>query len=1356
MLSPALPSRHRQKSGCLHCQEADSSPNRLAATLGSPATELRSRHLYSRLKDLEKLDPTAEESTPYDVGRAATRRPKFQRRYPRFSRYRTPITTHPPPLERSREAGPNRARFILIGARTRRHAPLKVPAPSSPSSRATSALALHCHVSPSATSASATFLKGRKLWLYVTGQRHPPTPQKDETEDAFALRLEDWDGVNHQIITWLRNTSTPSVSMEFGGYDTAKDVWDMLASRYAGSDGAREHHLMVTLYQLRQDPGERITAFHSRMRFLWDQLAASEPVIKSVSDAQLVSTHRERTRLHQFLMGVLDDFESVRSQLLNRSPLPTVNQAVNDLVREETRLKSHRSSQPHTTVLATPVSVDPTHRGHTIDQCNMRARILQRSAALTASESVPSSDAAPFDPVSLTTPTYSIADLQALFNQVQVPSSSASNPALSVTPGISSEWFLDSACCNHMTDNPHLTSAHTPPVLPTITTADGSTMTVSHVGSISTPNLSVSDVFCVPKLHLNLLSIVGTARKVGRLFELTSLHFPSSSISAPVIAASASIELWHSRLGHVSLPRIQTLVSRGLLGSVSSSPFDCMPCQLGKQPALPFNNSESIASATFDLIHSDVWGPSPVPTTQYSKAIKVFRFDNAREYRQTDFSTILKHYGTIFHTSCAGTSQQNGRAERKFRHILDTVRALTNAASTPVSFWGEAALTVRTKLPPRSHLCCFLGYGLEEKGYRCYDPVAKRLRVSRHVVFWEHKMFYSLPSFSAGNDDSQADPLPNLFLEIPSPSAESVNPISDESPSADPPSDVSPTTDPTFNESPLSAPAANPVHTTAPEPRRSYRVSTLPSHLRDFHCFSAFATLHEPHTFREAFSDPLWQQAMKEELDALLKIGTWDLLDLPAGKSAIGCKWVYKIKTHSDGTVDRYKACLVAKGFTQEYGIDYEETFALVARLSSVRTLIAISASRHWPLFQMDVKNAFLNGELTEEVYMQLPPGFSQPPGFSYKVCRLRRALYGLKQAPRAWFAKFSSTISQHGFSASSYDSALFFRRSDHGITLLLLYVDDMIITGDDVQGIQDLKRFLGQHFKMKDLGPLSYFLGLEVSSSSDGYYLTQAKYTSDLISRAGITDSKIVDTPIEYNNRLNTHDGEPLPDATLYRQLVGSLVYLTVTRPDISYAVHIVSQFMAAPRSLHYAAVLRILRYLKGTLFHGLHFSSQSSLTLQAYSDADWAGDPTDRRSTTGYCFLLGDSLISWRSKKQSVVARSSTEAEYRALADTTAELLWLRWLLQDLGIDCSTVVPIHCDNRSAIQIAHNDVFHERTKHIEIDCHFVRHHLLQGTLQLRSVSSQDQLADIFTKPMPPGRFRDLISKLKLVSLHPT
>ena len=203
------------------------------------------------------------------------------------------------------------------------------------------------------------------------------------------------------------------------------------------------------------------------------------------------------------------------------------------------------------------------------------------------------------------------------------------------------------------------------------------------------------------------------------------------------------------------------------------------------------------------------------------------------------------------------------------------------------------------------------------------------------------------------------------------------------------------------------------------------------------------------------------------------------MVNLSSRKSAIGCKWVYKIKTRSDDTVGRYKALLVAMGFTQEYEIDYEETFALVTRLSSVKTLIVVSTARKWPLFHMDVKNVFLNGELSEEVYMKLPPGYSHPPGFPHRVFRLLRALYGLKQAPRAWFAKFSSTISQHGFSGSSFDTALFLRRSGHAITILLLYVDDMIITGDDMQGIQDLKHFLGRQFEMKDLGPLNYFLDL-------------------------------------------------------------------------------------------------------------------------------------------------------------------------------------------------------------------------------------------------------------------------------------
>ncbi|XP_051146976.1 uncharacterized mitochondrial protein AtMg00810-like [Andrographis paniculata] len=241
----------------------------------------------------------------------------------------------------------------------------------------------------------------------------------------------------------------------------------------------------------------------------------------------------------------------------------------------------------------------------------------------------------------------------------------------------------------------------------------------------------------------------------------------------------------------------------------------------------------------------------------------------------------------------------------------------------------------------------------------------------------------------------------------------------------------------------------------------------------------------------------------------------------------------------------------------------------------------------------------------------------------------------------------------------SDHDSALFLRRGSAGITVLLLYVDDMIITGDDASGISELQAHLHRHFEMKSLGPLRYFLGLEISDTSDGYYLSQAKYASDLLSSAGLTDSKTAPTPLDSDCHLTPMDSVPFDDPTLFRQLVGSLIYLIVTRPDIAYAVHIVSQFMSAPRTTHHSAVLRILRYVKGTLLHGLHYSARSSLVLTGYSDVDWAGDPSDRRSTIGFCFFLGDSLISWRSKKHTVVSQSSAESEYRALADTAAERL-------------------------------------------------------------------------------------------------
>ncbi|XP_050207277.1 uncharacterized mitochondrial protein AtMg00810-like [Mercurialis annua] len=285
----------------------------------------------------------------------------------------------------------------------------------------------------------------------------------------------------------------------------------------------------------------------------------------------------------------------------------------------------------------------------------------------------------------------------------------------------------------------------------------------------------------------------------------------------------------------------------------------------------------------------------------------------------------------------------------------------------------------------------------------------------------------------------------------------------------------------------------------------------------------------------------------------------------------------------------------------------------------------------------------------------------------------------------------------------------------------------------------------------MKDLGPLRYFLGIEVASSPKGYLLSQSKYISDIFERARLSDNKTVDTPIELNARYSISDGSPLPDPSLYRTVVGSLVCLTITRPDIAYVVHIVSQFVTSPTTVHWAEVLRILRYLHGTQFQTLLLSSASSLELCAYSDADWAGDPTDRKSTTVFCIFLGNSLISWKSKKQDVISRSSTEVEYRDIASTTCEIVWLRWSLADMGVSLRRPTPLHCDNKSAIQIAHNSVFYERTKHIEIDCHITRHHHQNGTLTLPFVSSSLQLADLFTKSLSSSRFRFLTDKLSML-----
>ncbi|PKI73561.1 hypothetical protein CRG98_006142 [Punica granatum] len=471
----------------------------------------------------------------------------------------------------------------------------------------------------------------------------------------------------------------------------------------------------------------------------------------------------------------------------------------------------------------------------------------------------------------------------------------------------------------------------------------------------------------------------------------------------------------------------------------------------------------------------------------------------------------------------------------------------------------------------------------------------------------------------------------------------------------------------------------------------------------------------EPRNYSEAAKDPRWRLAMAEEIRALEDNGTWVVQSLPHGKKPIGCKWVFKTKRRADGTVERYKARLVAKGFTQIEGVDFHETFAPVAKLVTVRCLLTVAVAKGWEMHQLDVHNAFLHGDLDEEVYMSLPPGFRS--GTAGQVCQLQKSLYGLRQASRNWYSKFVTALMHYGFRQSETDHSLF-TFSQGGVFLaVLVYVDDMILVTNDPISCAHFKDYLHQCFRIKDLGPLSYFLGIEIIHSDSGLFLNQRKYTLDILTEAGMLGSRPAHFPMEQQHRLSRDSGDPIPDPGLYRRLIGRLLYLTITRPELAYPVHILSQFLQDPRQDHWDAVMRVLRYLKQSPGQGI-FLRPTSLSLTAYCDADWASCPMTRRSLTGYFITLGGSPISWKTKKQTTISKSSAEAEYRAMAATVSELLWLRALLRSLGVSHDFPMRLFCDNQAALHIASNPVFHERTKHIEIDCHFIRQHLCSGAVE--------------------------------------
>ncbi|GJZ12436.1 putative ribonuclease H-like domain-containing protein [Tanacetum coccineum] len=521
---------------------------------------------------------------------------------------------------------------------------------------------------------------------------------------------------------------------------------------------------------------------------------------------------------------------------------------------------------------------------------------------------------------------------------------------------------------------------------------------------------------------------------------------------------------------------------------------------------------------------------------------------------------------------------------------------------------------------------------------------------------------------------------------------------------------------------------------------------------KDFqHClFACFLSQHEPKKISEALEDESWVDAMQEELLQFKIQKVWVLVDLPYGKKAIGTKWVYRNKKDERGVVVRNKARLVAQGHRQEEGIDYDEVFAPVARIEAIRIFLAFASYMGFIVYQMDVKSAFLYGKIDEEVYVSQPPGFLDPK-YPQKVYKVVKALYGLHQAPRAWYATLSSFLLKNGYRRGTIDKTLFIKKDKHDIILVQVYVDDIIFGSTKKSWCDEFEALMKSRFQMSSMGELTFFLGLQVKQKEDGIFISQDKYVAEILKKFDFANVKTASTPIETQKPLVKDEEASDVDVHLYRSMIGSLMYLTASRPDIMFAVCACSRFQVTPKSSHLSAVKRIFRYLKGKPKLGLWYPRVSSFDLESYSDSDYAGANLDRKSTTGGCQFLGRRLISWQCKKQTIMATSTTEAEYVAAVSYCGQVLWIQNQMLDYGFNFMNT-KIYIDNERTICIVKNPVYHSKTKHIAIRHHFIRDAYEKKLIQVLKIHTDDNVADLLTKAFDVSRFQFLVVSIGMIN----
>ncbi|KAJ9562428.1 hypothetical protein OSB04_007588 [Centaurea solstitialis] len=658
---------------------------------------------------------------------------------------------------------------------------------------------------------------------------------------------------------------------------------------------------------------------------------------------------------------------------------------------------------------------------------------------------------------------------------------------------------------------------------------------------------------------------------------------PRSALASANVAFS--FDVWHRRLGHPGAAIFQFLESRKFIACSSQTSTLCHACQLGKHCRLLFSLSTTKTSHVFELIHSDLW-TSPVTSlsgfkyyvlflddfshflwvfplraksevfsvfktfrayvlNQYKTDIQLFQCDNGRKFNNQPFLDFLKTHGIKICFSCPYTSQQNGKAERIIRTINNTLRTSLIQASLLPKFWVEALLssvhtfnllpytTIQYKtpfevlfgfFPTYSHLRVF-----GSSGYRCLDLITQKVIISRHVNFDE--THFPFPDFQPrpSSEDYDAFEVDDSLISL-SPMVDTSSPPPAAGPSASVSSSQPPPAEPSGTFSSPSASSAEPSQPPAPTATSGHPMTTR----------SRTGSLKPKQIFDAAICDPHWRAAMDAEMAAILSNYTWDLVPKPSDANIVGNRWLFRHKFDSNGRLERYKARLVAQGFSQQPGLDFDDTFSPVVKPATIRTILSISISRNWPIHQLDVKNAFLHGDLTETVYMCQPPGYVNS-SFPDHVCRLRKALYGLKQAPRAWYHRFAVYLSSLGFLSSKTDTSLFTYHRGSDTIYLLLYVDDIILTASSPTLISMVISKLSSEFPMSDWGPLSFFLGIDASRSKSGLFLSQSAFAQEILARADMVSCNPCSTPADTKTKLAV-DGEHVPDPTLYRSLAGAL----------------------------------------------------------------------------------------------------------------------------------------------------------------------------------------------------------------------